>query len=115
MKILFASFCVVRFLRGDFRSKRRRQITLSAVFETFARFVASLSPDGKNAGLSDQRYGTSQVWLIDLDKGEPRQATKFEDNVSFVRWLPDGKNLIFGKAVGGNENTQFFPARNRRL
>ena len=46
--------------------------------------------------------------MIDLAGGEPRQITDYEDNVSFVRWLPDGKGLIFGKARGGDENTQFF-------
>ncbi|MBA3335499.1 MAG: S9 family peptidase, partial [Acidobacteria bacterium] len=67
-----------------------------------------LSPDGKRLAYLTNVSGTTQIWIVDLNKEDARQATVFEDNVSFVRWLPDGKSLIFGKAVGGNENTQFF-------
>ena len=42
------------------------------------------------------------------DGGYPEQITSYDDNISFVEWLPAGKGLIFGKAIGGNENTQFF-------
>ncbi len=52
--------------------------------------------------------GTSQVWIIDLPNGTPKQITNYEDNIGFVRWLPDGSGIIFGKARGGDENTQFF-------
>lgn len=68
----------------------------------------NFSPDGKKLAYLTNVTGTSQVWMVDLPMGEPRQLTDYEDNVSFVRWLPDGKGLIFGKAIGGNENTQFF-------
>jgi dipeptidyl aminopeptidase/acylaminoacyl peptidase len=68
----------------------------------------SFSPDGKRLAYLTNVTGTSQVWITDLPMGEPKQITDYEDNVSFVRWLPDGKGLIFGKAIGGNENTQFF-------
>lgn len=68
----------------------------------------SFSPDGKRIAYLTNVTGTSQVWTVDLPMGEPKQITDYDDNVSFVRWLPDGKGLIFGKAIGGNENTQFF-------
>lgn len=68
----------------------------------------TFSPDGKQLAYTTNTTGTSQVWIIDLPQGKPRQLTNYEDNVSFVRWLPDGSGLIFGKARGGDENTQFF-------
>jgi dipeptidyl aminopeptidase/acylaminoacyl peptidase len=68
----------------------------------------SFSPDGKRLVYLTNVTGTSQVWMTDLAGGEPRQITDYEDNVSFVRWLPDGKGIIYGKARGGDENTQFF-------
>ena len=68
----------------------------------------TFSPDGKRIAYLTNVTGTSQVWMIDLPAGEPQQITNYDDNVSFVRWLPDGKGLLFGKAIGGNENTQFF-------
>ena len=68
----------------------------------------SFSPDGKRLAYTTNTTGTSQVWVIDLPDGKPVQLTDYEDNVGFVRWLSDGSGLIFGKARGGDENTQFF-------
>ncbi|MBK9155016.1 MAG: S9 family peptidase [Chloracidobacterium sp.] len=66
------------------------------------------SPDGKRIAYLTNASGTSQVWAVDLAGGKPEQLTYFDDNIGFVRWLPDNSGMIFGKAVGGNENTQFF-------
>lgn len=68
----------------------------------------SLSPDGKQMAFLSNASGTSQVWVMKLPGGEPKQLTNFDDNVSFVRWLGDGSGMIFGKAKGGDENTQFY-------
>ena len=68
----------------------------------------TLSPDGRQMAYLTNVTGTSQVWLIELPNGKPRQLTNYDDNVGFVRWLPDGSGLVFGKARGGDENTQFF-------
>ena len=68
----------------------------------------SFSPDGKQMAYLTNATGTSQVWVIDLPAGTPKQITNYDDNIGFVRWLPDGNGIIFGKARGGDENTQFF-------
>ncbi len=68
----------------------------------------TFSPDGQRIAFLTNITGTSQIWFVDAAGGYPEQITAYNDNVSFVRWLPDNKGLIFGKAVGGNENTQFF-------
>jgi dipeptidyl aminopeptidase/acylaminoacyl peptidase len=68
----------------------------------------SFSPDGKQLTYLTNVTGTTQVWVIDLPNGKPRQLTNYDDNVGFVRWLGDGSGLIFGKAKGGDENTQFY-------
>ncbi|MDQ3179198.1 MAG: S9 family peptidase, partial [Acidobacteriota bacterium] len=52
--------------------------------------------------------GTSQIWMMPAGGGYPEQITAYQDNVGFVEWSPNGSGLIFGKAIGGNENTQFF-------
>lgn len=67
-----------------------------------------LSPDGKQLVYLSNQSGTSQVWSIMLPNGKPERLTYFEDNVSFVRWVEDGKALVFGMASGGDENTQFY-------
>lgn len=68
----------------------------------------SLSPDGKRMAYLTNATGTTQVWAIELPNGTPRQLTDYGDNISFVRWLGDGNGIIFGKARGGDENTQFY-------
>jgi len=67
-----------------------------------------LSPDGKRLFYLTNVTGTSQVWMIDLPAGAPKQITNYDDNVSFVSWSPAGNGLVFGKAKGGNENTQLY-------
>lgn len=67
-----------------------------------------LSPDGKRLFYLTNVTGTSQVWMIDLPSGAPKQVTNYDDNVGFVRFSPKGDALVFGKAKGGDENTQFF-------
>ncbi|HMS10380.1 MAG TPA: hypothetical protein PKE66_12900, partial [Pyrinomonadaceae bacterium] len=66
------------------------------------------SPDGKRIVYLTNATGTSQVWAVDAAGSKPEQLTFFDDNVSFVRWLPDNSGIIFGMARGGNENTQFY-------
>lgn len=68
----------------------------------------TFSPDGKQIAYLTNATGTSQVWAVDVSGGKPTQLTYFEDNISFARWLPDGSGIVFGKARGGDENTQFF-------
>ena len=68
----------------------------------------SLSPDGKKLAYLTNATGTSQIWMVDIPKGTPKQMTSYEDNIGFVSWSPKGDGLVFGKARGGDENTQFF-------
>jgi dipeptidyl aminopeptidase/acylaminoacyl peptidase len=68
----------------------------------------ALSPDGKRLFYLTNATGTSQIWMIDLPAGAPKQVTNYDDNVSFVRFSPAGDALVFGKARGGDENTQLF-------
>src|SRR4051812_32899146 len=67
----------------------------------------SFSPDGRSIAYLTNTTGTSQIWTIEVNGAKPRQLTNYGDNVAFVRSLPDG-DMIFGKAVGGDENTQFY-------
>lgn len=68
----------------------------------------SLSPDGKKLAFLTNITGTSQVYMVDLPDGSPAQMTNYDDNIGFVAWSPKGDGLVFGKARGGDENTQFF-------
>ncbi|PYT01336.1 MAG: S9 family peptidase [Acidobacteria bacterium] len=68
----------------------------------------TFSADGKRIAYLTNVSGTSQIWIVDLPNGQPKQITNYDDNIGFVRWLPDDSGIIFGKAHGGDENTQLF-------
>ncbi len=68
----------------------------------------SMSPDGREVAYLTNVTGTTQVWATLISSPKPVQLTNYDDNVSFVRWLGDGSGMIFGKAKGGDENTQFY-------
>ncbi|MGI9036112.1 MAG: S9 family peptidase, partial [Pyrinomonadaceae bacterium] len=68
----------------------------------------TLAPDGKRLFYLTNVTGTSQIWMIDLPSGTPQRITNYDDNISFVKFSPKGDGVIFGKAKGGDENTQFF-------
>ncbi|MBI2409642.1 S9 family peptidase [Candidatus Kaiserbacteria bacterium] len=69
---------------------------------------ASFSPDGTRVAYQSNVTGTSQVFLVPAEGGEPEQLTDFQDSVSFARFSPTEDVLIFGKAEGGNEQTQLY-------
>ncbi|MGB5015212.1 MAG: hypothetical protein WBO68_14420, partial [Pyrinomonadaceae bacterium] len=68
----------------------------------------SFSPDGREMAYLTNVTGTAQVWSTVISSPKPRQLTNYEDNIGFVKWLGDGSGIIFGKAKGGDENTQFY-------
>jgi len=68
----------------------------------------TLSPDGRQLAYLTNVTGTTQVWTFDLVLNKSTRLTNYDDNIGFVRWLGDGSGIIFGKAKGGDENTQFY-------
>jgi dipeptidyl aminopeptidase/acylaminoacyl peptidase len=68
----------------------------------------SFSPDGKRVAFLTNITGTPQVWMINATGGWPEQMTFYSDSVGFISWSPDGTGLLFGKAKGGDENTQLY-------
>ncbi len=106
MKKLILSACIVSaFLIVDVAAQ---PYTIQQYLNIKSAGGASLSPDAKQMAYTTNVSGTSQIWIVDLSAGTPKQITNYEDNIGFVRWLPDGSGVVFGKARGGDENTQFF-------
>ncbi|HEX8142148.1 MAG TPA: S9 family peptidase [Pyrinomonadaceae bacterium] len=68
----------------------------------------AISPAGDRVAFLTNITGTSQVWMVGAQGGWPDQLTFYTDRVEFVQWSPDGTGLLFGKAVGGNENAQLY-------
>ncbi|MCU1288714.1 MAG: Dipeptidyl aminopeptidase/acylaminoacyl peptidase [Acidobacteria bacterium] len=103
-KISFALFAVCLFCVAVFAQNP----TIQQYLNIRSASSPALSNDGKRLVYLTNVTGTSQIWMIDLPNGQPKQITDYEDNVGFVRWSPAGSGIVFGKARGGDENTQFF-------
>lgn len=105
MKRLFFAFVL---LCASGVSLAAQNYTIQQYLNIRSALSPSLSPDGKRLAYLTNVTGTSQVWMMDLATGAAKQITNYEDNVGFVRWSPAGNALAFGKARGGDENTQLF-------
>jgi dipeptidyl aminopeptidase/acylaminoacyl peptidase len=68
----------------------------------------ALSPQADRVAFLTNITGTAQVWMIPAQGGWPEQLTFYPDRVDFISWSPDGSGIIFGKAIGGNENSQLY-------
>lgn len=104
MKKIFLLFAFFVFCISAFA----QQVSIERYLNIRSAGSPAFSPDGKRIAFLTNVSGTNQIWLTDAKGGEPKQLTNYDDNISFVEWLPAGKGLIFGKAIGGNENAQFF-------
>lgn len=105
MKKFLSVFLILFFVFTAFSQEKN---TIQQYLNIRSAGSPSLAPDGKRLAFTTNVSGTSQIWMIDLPNGQPRQITNYEDNIGFVRHTPDGGEIVFGKARGGDENTQFF-------
>jgi dipeptidyl aminopeptidase/acylaminoacyl peptidase len=53
------------------------------------------SPDGGKLAFLSNRGGGSQIYVLDLNGGEPAKASSFPADVNGFRWPPDGKWFVF--------------------
>jgi dipeptidyl aminopeptidase/acylaminoacyl peptidase len=72
-----------------------RQLTHDGEANQRARW----SPDSKRIAYISDRGGSSQIWLMDIDGGDARQATNLSTEAGGVLFSPDGKNLLFTSDV----------------
>src|SRR5512140_1373605 len=108
MKRTFLAWAALTLIIVAAGPTARAQYTIQQYLSIKAANSPSFSPDGKSIAYLTNVSGTYQVWTIALPSGTPHQLTNYDDGVSFVRWLGDGSGIIFSKAKGGNENTQFY-------
>ncbi len=66
----------------------------------------ALSPDGKRLAIAigDPRSGTSDLWLIDLERGVPTRLTSERRGENNPLWSPDGKRLAYSCDRDGPPN-----------
>lgn len=86
----------------------KNQYSIQDFLEVKATGGPSFSPDGSRVAYLSNITGTSQIYLVASAGGEPEQLTDYPDTVTFARFSPTENKILFGKHVGGNEQTQFF-------
>lgn len=65
-----------------------------------------ISPDGRLVALNWRVTGTPQLWVVPVEGGQPRQLT-FGNGITFFRWAPDSKAILYGADNNGNEQESF--------
>jgi len=61
------------------------------------------SPDGRQLAFVRNTDGKPQIFLLNLDGGEPQQFTHFRYGASSPKWSPDGKEILFSARIGLKE------------
>jgi dipeptidyl aminopeptidase/acylaminoacyl peptidase len=57
------------------------------------------SPDGTKILFESSRSGSSQLWVVAADGGEPKQLTDISTGASGGQWSPDGAQVAFASSV----------------
>lgn len=72
------------------KTQPARQLTSGSHHDTTPRW----SPDGETLAFLSNRTGTTQIHLLSLKGGEPRQVSKLAQGVTEYSWHPAGKALL---------------------
>jgi len=72
------------------KTQPARQLTSGSHHDMTPRW----SPDGQTLAFLSDRTGTSQIHLLPLNGGEPRQISKLTQGVTEYSWHPAGKALL---------------------
>ncbi|HYP51857.1 MAG TPA: hypothetical protein VEQ34_13020, partial [Pyrinomonadaceae bacterium] len=109
MKIIFTVLSVL-FVAASVsaQTKQPGKYTIEQYLNIRSASAPSFSPTGDRLAYLTNVTGTNQVWIIAASGGAPKQLTNYEDNIGFVAFSPADDAIVFGKASGGDENTQFF-------
>ncbi len=68
--------------------------------------TGAISPDGTKVALSWRITGAPQLWVVPVEGGQPRQLT-FGNGITFFRWTPDSRAIVYGADNNGNEQESF--------
>ncbi|HEX8264546.1 MAG TPA: S9 family peptidase [Pyrinomonadaceae bacterium] len=109
MKRIFTVLSVLFVTASVFaQTKQPGKYTIEQYLNIRSASAPSFSPTGDRVAYLTNVTGTNQIWIVPASGGAPKQLTNYEDNVGFVALSPADDAIVFGKASGGDENTQFF-------
>ena len=81
---------------------------IQAMLDVRSPGLGLVSEDGSRLYFGWRITGTSQVFRLTAPKGFPVQMTGGEDRTSILAITPDGKWLVLGRDVGGQENPGIY-------
>ncbi len=80
---------------------------------------ADLSPDGRRIAFGDDRRGTVDVWVMELDASmrpvKLRRLTHGLGDETFPSWSPDGRTVLYTEESGRRTNVRVVDAATRAL
>ena len=68
---------------------------------------ARISPDGGTVAFTWSVSGEPQLWTVPATGGQPRRLT-YGSGITFFRWSPDGRRLLYGADNDGDELESYF-------
>ena len=67
---------------------------------------ARISPDGSSIAFSYSVTGAPQLWVMSTNRSQMQQLT-FGNGITFFRWAPDSKHILYGADNDGNEQESY--------
>jgi len=64
-----------------------------------ADYAPRWAPDGRSFSFVSSRDGSSQLWWMPIDGGEPERLTEISTGIEQPTWSPDGSKIAFASRV----------------
>lgn len=106
--VLTIVFVALLFSAAFAQNESSEKYTIQNYLNIRAASSPQFSPDSKRVAFLSNQSGTTQIYIVAASGSEPKQLTSYEDNISFVEFSPTSELILFGKASGGDENSQLF-------
>src|SRR5437660_9545306 len=109
MKRFFALWLIGLFALVSFAQAQERRFTIDDLLKVRRVSDPQVSPKGDLVAFTvtdmdkTANKGTTQIYLVPLAGGEPRQLTNDEHSSSSPRWSPDGDRLALISARDGED------------